>query len=343
MTERALDTAAIRDRRTRQALRRAVGAARLRPRGARGHGARPARTQRRRQDDGDQDPDHARPADRRQRARGRLRRRADARRGALGGSACRARRATVDGLMSAPREPRDDRPPLSPAARDCATARDELLERLGLADTATAPRAGLLGRYAPPPRPRGEPRRARRRCCSSTSRPPVSTLRAATSCGSCCGAGRGRHDPAADHPVPGGGRPPQPTTSCARPRPHRGDRDARRAEGSASAASGSRSRSPTPAARAAAAARSRRSPRAPAAATRAAARDRAGARGHAAGRGRARARRRRRGGDDVHRREATLDDVFLSITRAADGRRRSRHERPCPTRASASTRRPSPS
>src|SRR5262249_53719006 len=47
-----------RDRRARQALRRAVGAPRLRPRGADRLGARPPRPQRGGQDDRDPDPDH---------------------------------------------------------------------------------------------------------------------------------------------------------------------------------------------------------------------------------------------------------------------------------------------
>ena len=48
----------------------------------------------------------------------------------------------------------------------------------------------------------------RRRSSSSTSRRPASTPAAASSCGTCRGPRPRGYDRAADHPVPGGGRPP---------------------------------------------------------------------------------------------------------------------------------------
>ena len=86
-----------------------------------------------------------------------------------------------------PREPRAGRPPLPPAdARAARRRADELLEQLDLADAADRLVQDLLRRHAPPARPRRQPRRRAARCCSSTSRPPASTRAAATTCGSCC-------------------------------------------------------------------------------------------------------------------------------------------------------------
>ena len=93
-----------------------------------------------------------------------------------------------DGRRAAhrPREPRDGRPAVPPAAGAGARPRRR---------AARAPRprrrrrpAGqdVLRRHAPPARPRRQPRRRARRSCSSTSRPPGWTRAAARTCGSCC-------------------------------------------------------------------------------------------------------------------------------------------------------------
>ena len=56
-------------------------------------------------------------------------------------------------------------------------------ERARPGDAGRPPGADLLGRHAPPARPRRQPRRRARGCCCSTSRPPVSTRAAGSSCG----------------------------------------------------------------------------------------------------------------------------------------------------------------
>ena len=83
------------------------------------------------------------------------------------------------------RQPRDDRPPLPPAAQGRPRAGDELLAELQLEDAGdrlvrTTAAACAGGSTSPPawsPRPRSS---------SSTSRPPASTRKAATSSGTCC-------------------------------------------------------------------------------------------------------------------------------------------------------------
>ena len=50
-------------------------------------------------------------------------------------------------------------------------------------DAARPPRQDLLGRHAPPARPRRRARRPTRPCCSSTSPPPASTRAAGSACG----------------------------------------------------------------------------------------------------------------------------------------------------------------
>ena len=59
----------------------------------------------------------------------------------------------------------------------------ELLERFDLADAAERARAHVLGRHAPPARPRARRSSPTRRCSSSTSRPPAWIRAAASGCG----------------------------------------------------------------------------------------------------------------------------------------------------------------
>jgi hypothetical protein len=81
------------------------------------------------------------------------------------------------------REPRHDRPAL-PAGPSASRVRArELLERFDLDRRRRPAGQDLLGRDAPPARPRRRARRRARRCCSSTSRPPASTRAAAPTCG----------------------------------------------------------------------------------------------------------------------------------------------------------------
>ena len=107
------------------------------------------------------------------------------------------------------REPRDGRPALRPGpARRRGRARQQVLEQLGLAERGRPPGADVLGRHAPPARPRRQPGRRARGCCCSTSRPPASTRAAGSSCGTRSAAlVDGGHRRAAHHPVPRRGRP----------------------------------------------------------------------------------------------------------------------------------------
>ena len=196
-----------------QALRRHARARRHRPRGARGLRLRPPRSQRRRQDHRRAHPHHARRRRWRLGSRRGLRRRPRAERGPpphRPGRPGRDRRRAAD----RPREPRDDRraaPPAAAASRGAGRA--ELLEQFDLADAGDKLAKDYSG---------GMRRRldlaatlvARPTCCSSTSRRRASTRERATSCGPCCDTlVERRHHPAADHPVPRGGRPARPTRS----------------------------------------------------------------------------------------------------------------------------------
>ena len=64
---------------------------------------------------------------------------------------------------------------------------DELLEQFRLADRAKAPRARAVGRHGAAAHGRPGDHARPRRCCSSTSRPPASTRRAASRCGTIIG------------------------------------------------------------------------------------------------------------------------------------------------------------
>ena len=70
-----------------------------------------------------------------------------------------------------------------PEARDRAA---QLLERVGLTEAADRRVGRLLGRHAPPARPRAWRSSTARACCSSTSRRPAWTRRAAPRCGARC-------------------------------------------------------------------------------------------------------------------------------------------------------------
>ena len=104
--------------------------------------------------------------------------------GARAASAWRRRRRRSTGCSGAA-QPRHGGP--APRARPKVARRraDELLELVDLPTRPTSWRKDLSGRHAPATRPRREPRVATRRCCSSTSRPPASTRAAATTCGTC--------------------------------------------------------------------------------------------------------------------------------------------------------------
>ena len=97
-----------------------------------------------------------------------------------------AQAATVDGLLTARRNlelvGRLYHLPRAGARRRA----DELLERLDLADAADRLVQDVLGRHAPPARSRRHARGRAARCCSSTSRPPGWIRTAATTCGTCC-------------------------------------------------------------------------------------------------------------------------------------------------------------
>ena len=167
-----------------QALRREARAGRRRPRRAHGHGHGRARPERRRQDHGGAHPDHA------HRGRRRARRSWPASTCAPTAPRCAAASA------SPPRTPRsitlltgrenlDHARRAAPAlaASEAAARAGELLEQFSLTDAGRPGDLGLLGRHAPPARPRRHPRRPTRRCCSSTSPPPASTRAPASSCG----------------------------------------------------------------------------------------------------------------------------------------------------------------
>jgi threonine dehydratase len=196
-------------------------------------------------------------------------------------------------------------------------------------------RQDLLRRHAPPPRPRRPAWWASRGSSSSTSRPPAWTRAAGWQLWDVIdGPRRGRHDGAAHHAVPRGGRPARRRHRRHRPRPviahgtadELKDRSAATAWRSPWSASARASRTPSPRC-----GRCRRS----------AASDRR--------RAAARSPRRYRAGppcsstpsarwtagvkvDDLALRRPTLDDVFLSLTSRGrgDSRRRTDGPRPRP-------------
>ena len=152
------------------------------PGGGDRHRARAARPERRGQDHRRAHPHHAAAPDRGQRAGGRA---STWSREAAGAPAPHRPRRPVRGGRREPhrlREPRDGRPALPPGRAPARERADELLERFELDEAAEPARAHLLGRHAPPARPRRLAGGAARRCCSSTSPPPGSTRAAAWSC-----------------------------------------------------------------------------------------------------------------------------------------------------------------
>ena len=107
--------------------------------------------------------------------------------------------------------------------RASAARARELLAQFGLEDAADRPVEDLLRRHAATARPRRRAGRRAHPCCSSTSRRPASTPAAGPRCGSLIQElVVGRHHPAADHPVPRGGRPAG--RRHRRDRPRQGDR-----------------------------------------------------------------------------------------------------------------------
>ncbi len=170
--------------RPRQALRRQRRPRRHRHRGARRHRDRRARPQRRRQDDRGAHPHDAHRRHRGDGDRRRLRRRHRTRGEVRRRIGLAAQDATVDPLLTG-RENLVMLGELHQLSRKEAGRRAvELLEQFSLTDAADRVVSGYSG---------GMRRRldlaatlvARPRCCSSTSRPPVSTRGRAPSCGTC--------------------------------------------------------------------------------------------------------------------------------------------------------------
>ena len=176
-------------------------------------------------------PHHTRAADVRPCVRRRLRS------GRVAGGEVRARigltgqSATVDGLLSA-RANLELVGRLYHMPRAVVRKRaGELLAQLRPRGGGRPPRAHVLRRHAPPPRPRGEPRResagavprrAHDRPRSAEPQRPLGAPQRAR--------GRG-HDARAHDAVPRGGRPLRRPDRAARPRPGDRLRDARRAQG----------------------------------------------------------------------------------------------------------------
>ncbi|CAA9462637.1 MAG: Efflux ABC transporter, ATP-binding protein, partial [uncultured Solirubrobacteraceae bacterium] len=201
--------------RTAQVLRRGACRLRCRPRCAGRHGARPPRSQRSRQDDDGAHPHHAARPRRGPGARGRPRRGRRRRGSAL---AHRAGRPVRGGRREPdrPGEPRDGGAPVPPRSRQVAPARRRAAGDLRAHRRRQAHDQDLLGRHAPPPRPR---RRAGRAAAGPLPRRAdhrPGPAQPAGAVGDHRGSRGGRHDGAADHPVPRRGRPAL--------GPHRGDR-----------------------------------------------------------------------------------------------------------------------
>ena len=116
-------------------------------------------------------------------------------------------------------------------ARSRSRRAAELLERLGLADVADGPRSHVLGRHAPPARPRREPHGAPRGAVPRRADDGARPAGPRRALGADRTAAGGRHDRDPDHAVHRGGRPPRGQRRRARPRPRRRLRCSARAEG----------------------------------------------------------------------------------------------------------------
>ena len=261
-----------------------------------------------------------------------------------------AQQATVDGLLDRPRQPRDGRPAPPPARRP--------RPRRARRRAARAPRphrrrrpAGedLLRRHAPAARPRRQHRGHARRCSSSTSRPPGSTRAAATTCGRCCATSCATA-PRSSSPPSTSRRPTAwPTTSScsttAEPSPTARPDELKARIGERPRRHHGRAAAELRAVAAAAAERSRRAPPS-------FDRDAAHASPCPLARGRPRSWTSMRALDaagvdavDLNRRQATLDDVFLTLTGRSPEPDAPRHpHRPPPTgsRMTATATRPRP-
>ena len=188
-------------------LRRSPRARRAGPRGARGHRARAARAQRRRQDDGRAHPDHAARARRRPRDRRRPRRRPRRRGRCAGSSACPASTPRSTSTSPASRTSTWSAGSTTSAAAQSRERADELLERFDLVEAGGRPAKGYSGGM----------RRRLDLAAALVAEPPVLFLDEPTT-GLDPRSRLGmweviadlvarRHDAAADHAVPRGGRP----------------------------------------------------------------------------------------------------------------------------------------
>ena len=131
-----------------------------------------------------------------------------------------------------PREPRDGRPPVPPAEGRGAAAWRRGARALRALRRRRPGHQDLLGRHAPPARPRGQPRRASRRALPRRAHDRARPAQPDRRLGVHPRAAAGRHDPAAHDPVPRGGRPARRPDRRDRPR-HRDRRGhLGRAEGS---------------------------------------------------------------------------------------------------------------
>ena len=217
-------------RRSGEDLRRCTSTGRRRPRRTRRHRPRPAGTQRRGQDHRRTCPDHPAPAGQRAGCRGRHRRPAESRRRPPVDRPFR----TVRGRRRIPhgaREPPDGRAALP----DELTRREEAGR--GAPGEVQPRRRGrphredVLRRHAPPPRPGGGARRLAAGDVHGRAHHRARPAEPAAAVGGHRGARRGRYDAAADHAVPGGGRPPRPRHLRHRPRQGHRPRHLRPAQG----------------------------------------------------------------------------------------------------------------
>ena len=227
----------------------------------------------------------------------------------------RARRAGRHRRRAAdrPPQPRAGRPALPPPPRGRPAARRRAARAARPGRRRRPAREDVLGRHAPPARPRRDargrsagpvPRRADHR--PRPAQPQRAVGRAAR-------PRPRRHHDAADDAVPRGGRPPRRRHRRARPRPRRRGRLPGRAQGPHRRRA--RRRRPSSAEATSPAAERALAPFADGPpSSRRADRDGPGRPGHVAARRRPRARRRRRRRQGHAPPQATLDDVFLSLT-----------------------------